>query len=155
MLEAELEAAGAVLEVTGAVLEATGAVLDAAGAALEAGELEAAGALEAGAELDEDETSLLDEDAAEEDSGSEEDEILDDGADVLEEGPSTSAGCFNSDTPMLTATTNISRASATITIADTGDFLAFRFTAIDLLHLIKNFLECLRQAVNINEYITI
>lgn len=70
--------------------------------------------------------------ASEEDS----DSLMD--SDALEEGSVTSL-FFKSDTPMLTATINISSARATITMEDIGDFFAMRFLAIVLLHLIKKF----------------
>lgn len=108
-------------------------------------------------EAEEDEAGVLD--GSEEDSGtlsggSEEDSdvLLD--SDTLEEGSSGTSFCFKSDTPMLTATMNISSARATMTMEDMGDFLAMRFFAIVLLHLIK-FLSAVIKAFNANQYSTI
>ncbi|HWP50402.1 MAG TPA: hypothetical protein VN626_01770 [Clostridia bacterium] len=81
-------------------------------------------------------------DTSEEDSGSLSDDSEEDSgslidSEVLDEGSSETSLFFKSDTPMLTATMNISSARATMTMEDIGDFFAMRFLAIVLLHLIK------------------
>jgi len=88
-------------------------------------------------------------DGSDEDSGS----LLD--SDVLEEGSSLTSFFFRSDTPMLTATINISSARATMTMEDIGDFFAMRFFAIVLIHLIKKFLSAVIKAFNADQYSTI
>lgn len=81
---------------------------------------------------DEDSGSLSDT-SEDEDSAS----LID--SDALEEGISVTSLFFKSDTPMLTATINISSARATMTMEDIGDFLTIRLFAIVLLHLIMKF----------------
>lgn len=92
--------------------------------------------------LEEEEEDSLSDASDDEDAGSlsdtseEEDSVSLIDSDVLEEGISVTSLFFKSDTPMLTATINISSARATMTMEDIGDFLTIRLFAIVLLHLI-------------------
>lgn len=93
-------------------------------------------------EEEEEEEDSLSDVSDDEDAGSLSDTSEDEDAvslidsDVLEEGFSVTSLFFKSDTPMLTATINISSARATMTMEDIGDFLTIRLFAIVLLHLI-------------------
>ena len=78
--------------------------------------------------LEEEEEDSLSDASDDEDAGSlsdtseEEDSVSLIDSDVLEEGISVTSLFFKSDTPMLTATINISSARATMTMEDIGDF---------------------------------